>query len=112
MRPQIRDLNSGTFGFVELALDKTTGQQVAIKFIERGDKVRREGQFARVPPPRSPPPPTRPYPRQPKPPKPSGSSFRCMFGGLRLLWAFVGHEVCGEGNPEPPVSHAPAHRAV
>ena len=36
---QIRDLNSGTFGFVELALDKTTGQQVAIKFIERGDKV-------------------------------------------------------------------------
>ena len=36
---QIRDLNSGTFGFVELALDKTTGQQVAVKFIERGDKV-------------------------------------------------------------------------
>lgn len=35
----MRDLNSGTFGFVELALDKTTGQQVAIKFIERGDKV-------------------------------------------------------------------------
>ena len=38
-RWQIRDLNSGTFGFVELALDKTTGQQVAVKFIERGDKV-------------------------------------------------------------------------
>lgn len=37
---QIRDLNSGTFGFVELALDKITGQQVAIKFIERGDKVK------------------------------------------------------------------------
>ena len=37
---QIRDVNSGTFGFVELALDKTTGQQVAIKFIDRGDKVR------------------------------------------------------------------------
>ena len=36
---QIRDLNSGTFGFVELALDKSTGQQVAVKFIERGDKV-------------------------------------------------------------------------
>lgn len=35
----VRDLNSGTFGFVELAMDKTTGQQVAIKFIERGDKV-------------------------------------------------------------------------
>ena len=29
--PQIRDLNSGTFGFVELALDKASGQQVAIK---------------------------------------------------------------------------------
>ena len=28
---QIRDLNSGTFGFVELALDKASGQQVAIK---------------------------------------------------------------------------------
>jgi len=28
---QIRDLNSGTFGFVELALDKSSGQQVAIK---------------------------------------------------------------------------------
>ncbi len=38
-RLQIKDLNSGTFGFVELALDKSTGQQVAIKFIERGDKV-------------------------------------------------------------------------
>lgn len=37
---QIRDLNSGTFGFVELAYDKVTGQQVAVKFIERGDKVR------------------------------------------------------------------------
>jgi serine/threonine protein kinase len=37
---KVRDLNSGTFGFVELAMDKTTGQQVAIKFIERGDKVR------------------------------------------------------------------------
>jgi len=36
---QIRDINSGTFGFVELALDRTTGQQVAIKFIDRGEKV-------------------------------------------------------------------------
>ncbi len=39
MSVQIRDINSGTFGFVELALDKTTGQQVAIKFIDRGEKV-------------------------------------------------------------------------
>lgn len=36
---KVKDLNSGTFGFVQLALDKTTGRQVAIKFIERGDKV-------------------------------------------------------------------------
>ncbi|KAL4521907.1 hypothetical protein Ndes2437B_g07672 [Nannochloris sp. 'desiccata'] len=36
---KLKDLNSGTFGFVQLALDKTTGRQVAIKFIERGDKV-------------------------------------------------------------------------
>lgn len=38
--PQIRDLNSGTFGFVQLARDKSTGELIAIKFIERGDKVR------------------------------------------------------------------------
>ena len=37
---QVKDLNSGTFGFVQLALDRTTGRNVAIKFIERGDKVR------------------------------------------------------------------------
>ncbi|KAL4425749.1 hypothetical protein ABPG75_009765 [Micractinium tetrahymenae] len=36
---KIKDLNSGTFGFVQLALDRTTGRNVAIKFIERGDKV-------------------------------------------------------------------------
>lgn len=28
---QIKDLNSGTFGFVQLALDRTTGRNVAIK---------------------------------------------------------------------------------
>ncbi len=36
---QIRDLNSGTFGFVQLARDKQTGELIAVKFIERGDKV-------------------------------------------------------------------------
>ena len=36
----MRDLNKGTFGFVQLAVDSQTGQRVAIKFIERGDKVR------------------------------------------------------------------------
>ena len=35
----MRDINSGTFGFVELALDKLSGQHVAIKFIDRGEKV-------------------------------------------------------------------------
>eukprot|EP00877_Chromochloris_zofingiensis_P012447 jgi/Chrzof1/7456/Cz02g24200.t1 len=36
---KIRDLNSGTFGFVQLARDKQTGELIAVKFIERGDKV-------------------------------------------------------------------------
>lgn len=36
---QIRDLNSGTFGFVQLAKDKQTGELIACKFIERGEKV-------------------------------------------------------------------------
>ncbi|DBB12672.1 hypothetical protein WJX82_009176 [Trebouxia sp. C0006] len=36
---KIRDLNRGTFGFVQLALDTQTGTQVAIKFIERGEKI-------------------------------------------------------------------------
>lgn len=33
------DLNRGAFGFVQLAKDLETGEQVAIKFIERGEKV-------------------------------------------------------------------------
>jgi serine/threonine protein kinase len=37
---QIKDLNSGTFGFVQLARDKSTGELIAVKFIERGEKVR------------------------------------------------------------------------
>lgn len=37
---RVKDLNSGTFGFVQLCKDKTTNELVAIKFIERGDKVR------------------------------------------------------------------------
>lgn len=55
--PQIKDLNSGTFGFVQLALDKTTGRQVALKFIERGDKVSSLAALVSVP--RSPPSPAR-----------------------------------------------------
>jgi serine/threonine-protein kinase SRK2 len=40
---QVADLNRGAFGFVQLAKDVTTGEQVAIKFIERGDKVHSYG---------------------------------------------------------------------
>ena len=40
---QVADLNRGAFGFVQLAKDVTTGEQVAIKFIERGDKVMQQG---------------------------------------------------------------------
>lgn len=36
---KIKDLNSGTFGFVQLCRDKTDGHECAIKFIERGDKI-------------------------------------------------------------------------
>ena len=36
---QIKYLNSGSFGLVELALDRRSGELVAIKFIPRGDKV-------------------------------------------------------------------------
>ena len=36
---QIKDLNSGTFGFVQLCRNKVTKETVAIKFIERGEKV-------------------------------------------------------------------------
>lgn len=37
---QIKDLNRGTFGFVQLCKDKQTGERVAIKFIQRGERVR------------------------------------------------------------------------
>lgn len=36
---KIKDLNSGTFGFVQLARDRVTGEVWAIKFIERGEKI-------------------------------------------------------------------------
>jgi serine/threonine protein kinase len=36
---QVRDINRGSFGFVQLAKRRDTGKQVAIKFIARGDKV-------------------------------------------------------------------------
>lgn len=38
---KIKDLNSGTSGFVQLAFNLETGEQVAIKFIERGPHIQR-----------------------------------------------------------------------
>ena len=37
--PQIRDIGSGNFGVAKLMRDKQTGELVAVKFIERGEKV-------------------------------------------------------------------------
>ena len=36
---KLRDINHGAFGFVILAEDQTTQEQVALKFIERGPQV-------------------------------------------------------------------------
>lgn len=36
---RVRDINSGTYGRVQLAVDRTTNEQVAIKLMERGDKI-------------------------------------------------------------------------
>ena len=44
---QVADLNRGAFGFVQLAKDVTTGEQVAIKFIERGEKARQQSHVTR-----------------------------------------------------------------
>lgn len=37
---QVRDIGSGNFGVAKLMKDKQSGQLVAVKFIERGEKVR------------------------------------------------------------------------
>jgi serine/threonine protein kinase len=36
---KIKDINSGSYGFVQLCQDTRTNEQVAVKFIERGEKV-------------------------------------------------------------------------
>eukprot|EP00891_Asterochloris_glomerata_P000851 jgi/Astpho2/851/Aster-00699 len=36
---KVKDLNEGTFGFVQLGFDKRTNAQVAIKFLERGPGI-------------------------------------------------------------------------
>lgn len=35
----VRDIGSGNFGVARLMRDKQTGEQVAVKYIERGEKV-------------------------------------------------------------------------
>ena len=37
---QVRDLPPGSLGFVQLCYDRQAAQHVAIRFIERGEKVR------------------------------------------------------------------------
>lgn len=37
---QIKDIGSGNFGVAKLMKNKATGEMVAVKFIERGEKVR------------------------------------------------------------------------
>ena len=107
-RTQIRDLNSGTFGFVELALDKTTGQQVAIKFIERGDKVHTPflshalAVLSKLLPPLP----------ECRPPHEEAVVAERSTPGSTLFALCPGHQVCGEGNSESSVPHAPAYRAV
>lgn len=36
---QIKDLGTGNFGIARLMQDRMTGELVAVKFLERGDKV-------------------------------------------------------------------------
>lgn len=36
---KVQDLSSGSFGFVQLCRHKQTGEMVAIKFMERGDRI-------------------------------------------------------------------------
>lgn len=90
---QVKDLNSGTFGFVQLCKDKTTNELVAIKFIERGDKVTRLRR------------------------EPGGWVLNFWAEGLQVMmiavWAVsAGHQVCGARDCEPPEPYAPTHRAV
>ena len=35
----IKDIGSGNFGVAKLMKDRQTGEQVAVKFIERGEKI-------------------------------------------------------------------------
>ena len=45
---QIRDLGSGNFGVAKLVRDRVSNELVAVKFIERGDRVRSAGLGSRL----------------------------------------------------------------
>ena len=36
---KVQDLSAGSFGFVQLCRNKQTGELVAIKLMERGDRI-------------------------------------------------------------------------
>ena len=36
---QVRDIGSGNFGIARLMRDRVTGELIAVKYIERGEKV-------------------------------------------------------------------------
>jgi hypothetical protein len=40
----VKDIGSGNFGVAKLMKHKATGDMVAVKFIERGEKVRCDGR--------------------------------------------------------------------
>lgn len=46
---QLGSLGAGSFGECKLAIDKSDGEKVAVKFIQRGARVRTLGRFVALP---------------------------------------------------------------
>jgi hypothetical protein len=110
---QLEDLNRGTFGFVQLAYDRVSRQQVAIKFIERGDKVT---SWCCAP--------------CPKKYEGNGNAYMrlhalvqrnvcqmhhavvgvCMAASIRPWCVCAGHKVCAAGDSESQAPDPPTHR--
>ena len=84
---QVADLNRGAFGFVQLAKDLETGEQVAIKFIERGDKVRATSP----------------------PAGPQLSPLTLHDYHTRTCPKSADQQVCGEGDHESQAAASPTH---
>lgn len=94
---KIKDINSGSYGFVQLCQDSRTNEQVAVKFIERGEKVLKHLDA------------------------PCAESHACL--KVKFLPAtpqchalksalLVDHKVCREGAAEPQPAVASPHRSV